>query len=71
MKDVLKFVLEFHVQHKTVLDRQLPENLKLAIAKRIESSLFVKVDLFNIILPNRFCYSIIREGLMPSKLRGE
>jgi hypothetical protein len=30
-------------QHKAILENQLPENLKLAIAKKIENNLFLKV----------------------------
>jgi hypothetical protein len=32
----------FDVQHRTILERKLPENLKLAIARRIENNLFSK-----------------------------
>jgi len=32
-----------HDQHKAILENQLPENLKLAIAKKIENNLFLKV----------------------------
>jgi hypothetical protein len=31
-------------QHKAILERTLPDNLKLAIAKRIENNLFGKVQ---------------------------
>ena len=31
------------MQHKTILQRQLPDALKLAIARRIENNLFSKV----------------------------
>jgi hypothetical protein len=30
-------------QHKAILERKLPDNLKLAIAKTIENNLFAKV----------------------------
>jgi hypothetical protein len=30
-------------QHKAILENQLPDNLKLAIAKKIENNLFLKV----------------------------
>jgi hypothetical protein len=31
-------------QHKAILERTLPDNLKLSIAKRIENNLFAKVQ---------------------------
>ena len=31
-------------QHKSILERKLPENLKLAIARQIENNLFAKVE---------------------------
>ena len=33
-------------QYKSILERSLPEKLKLTIAKRIESNLFAKVTWF-------------------------
>jgi hypothetical protein len=33
------------VQHQTILERTLPEALKLSIAKKIENNLFSKVKL--------------------------
>jgi hypothetical protein len=32
-----------HQQHTAILENQLPENLKLAIAKKVENNLFLKV----------------------------
>ena len=31
------------LQHKAILERKLPDNLKLSIAKKIENNLFSKV----------------------------
>jgi hypothetical protein len=47
-------------QQKEVLSRNLPENLKLAIAKRIENNLFGKVILanFSIIFQQKPIYSL-------------
>jgi hypothetical protein len=33
------------VQHKAILERALPDYLKLAIARKIENNLFLKVQL--------------------------
>jgi hypothetical protein len=33
----------FLLQHQKILERKLPENLKLSIAKKIENNLFLKV----------------------------
>ena len=32
------------LQHQRILERQLPETLKLSIAKKIENNLFLKVN---------------------------
>ena len=38
-------VLYLHIQHKAVLQRKIPDRLKISIAKRIENNLFSKVGI--------------------------
>jgi hypothetical protein len=35
--------LKSSVQHKAIMERKLPESIKLSIAKKIENNLFSKV----------------------------
>jgi hypothetical protein len=35
--------LDYLLQHKKILERKLPESIKLSIAKKIENNLFSKV----------------------------
>ncbi len=44
-----KYLVSFQFQHKQILQKTLPETLKISIAKNIENNLFSKVSALSFI----------------------